>query len=104
MAQMSDMTQEQRRYNQHVEHVTDLIAGNVEDVDGVSEVKAGRGVIHVHMKPGHQISEPVLLPLTEQGARLDRVEVRDRNSTVARLYARFVVPDDRLREGFNARD
>lgn len=102
MAQTSNMTQEQRRFNQHVERETDLIAGSVEGTDGVSEVKAGRGVIHVHMKPGHQISEPVLLPLTEQGAWLDRVEVRDRNSTVARLYARFVVPDDRLREGFNA--
>lgn len=101
MAETQSTTEaEQRRYNRHVEYVTEMIAETVESVDAVSEVNHGGGVIHVHMKPGRGLDEPVLLPLTEQGARLGRVELRDGDSTVARLYARFVVSDERLREGW----
>lgn len=93
---------EQERYNQHVERVTDLIAQAIEQADAVSESKAGRGVIHVHLRSGERLGEPVLLAINENGARLDYVEIRGGNTSIARLYARVVVPDERLREGWTA--
>lgn len=93
---------EQERYNQHVSRVTDLIAGAIEQADAVSETQSGEGVIHVHMKPGERLDEPVLLPINQNGAQLDYVEVRGGNTTIARLYARVVVSDERLREGWTA--
>jgi hypothetical protein len=89
------------QYANHVEHVTGLIADSLEGIDGVSEVQAGKGVLHIHMEPHTPVDAAVLEPLRAHSCFVTKIDVRDGGSTVERQHIRAVVKDDRLNSGWS---